>query len=358
MAEQKYEKYWELTVEYTDINEDNFIGTLKIIVDFIDSNDMSEYKKSLYKELQKTVYKKYPKSDMGSVRKSINQFIKLGFINNQLKSYHKLTKEFLDAKTNKKRKNLFSNIFYSNSKLSSATTKPSELKQINFLIRTLEEVGKLTKKNIEGLMTVDIARIEKGYLTAEEVQEATNYASKIGFILRKYNQVGYLFNFLGKLNDVIFVSDELYFEDDAKQIFGDELTINEAQKRDPYLHRLYKNEIKEESDAILGQTKCMVEKLSYPSLVASHIKPFIQSDNNEAYDSNNGLLLSRNMDILFDQGYISFNDDGSLIFSSKLSEDVKDYLSSYTLDNNFINIKRLEYLEYHRKNIFEKRTLI
>jgi len=354
MAEQKYEKYWELTVEYTDINENNFIGTLKIIVDFIDSNDMSEYKKELYKKLQKKVYDKYPKSDMGSIRKSINQFIKLGFVNNQLKSYHKLTKEFLEAKTNKKRRNLFSNIFYSNSKLSSATTKPSELKQINFLIRTLEEVGKLTKKNIEGLMTVDIAKIDKGYLTLEEVEKATKYACKIGFILRKYNQVGYLFNFLGKLNDVIFINDELYFKDDAKQIFGDELTFKEAQKRDPYLHRLYKNQLKEEADEKLGQTKCMIEKLSYPSLVASHIKPFVQSDENEAYDSNNGLLLSRNIDILFDQGYISFNDNGTIIYSSELNEDVREHLEKYTLGSEFLNENRLKYFSYHRSNVLRK----
>jgi hypothetical protein len=31
----------------------------------------------------------------------------------------------------------------------------------------------------------------------------------------------------------------------------------------------------------------MVEELSYPSLVASHIKPFIDSDKNEAYDPDN-----------------------------------------------------------------------
>lgn len=354
MTKQKYEKYWELTVEYTDINEDNFIGTLSIIVDFIDTNDLSEYKKALYKQLQEKVYAKYPKSDMGSVRKSINQFIKLGFINNQLKSYHRLTKYFLDAKTNKKRQNIFSNIFYSNSKLSSATTKPSEVKQINFLIKTLEEVGKLTKKNIEGLMTVDIARVTKGYLTTKEVEEATNYANKIGFILRKYNQVGYLFNFLGKLNDVVFVNDELYFEDDAKQIFGDNLTVQDSSKRDPYMHRLYKHELKEESNDKLGSTKCMLENLSYPSLVASHIKPFIKSNENEAYDSNNGLLLSRNMDILFDQGYISFNDDGTIIYSPKLTQDVIKYLDNYKLDEIFINENRIQYFEYHRNNVFRQ----
>lgn len=100
----------------------------------------------------------------------------------------------------------------------------------------------------------------------------------------------------------------------------------------------------------------MVEKLLYPSLVASHIKPFIQcSNDNEAYDPNNGLLLSRNMDILFDQGYISFNDDGTIIYSSQLSQDVTKHLNNYKLDSIFINENRTQYFDYHRNNVFRRK---
>jgi hypothetical protein len=358
MDNQIYEKYWKLTVEYTDINEDNFKGTLQLIVDFIDNNDTSIYSKKFYKELQIIIYNKYPKVDGASIRKSINQFIKLGFINNGLKSYHYLTKYFLEAKSNNKRKNLFSNIFYTNSKLSSSVTKPSEVHQINFLIKTLEEVGTLTKNDIEGLMTIDISTIEKGYFTKKEVEKAKKYANSICFSLRKYNQVGYLFNFLNKLNDVIFVKNKktkeakLYFTDDAKRIFGND--YSKTKQRDPYLHRLYKNQLKEETDNKLKQTQCMLEKLSYPSLVASHIKPFIMSDDNEAYDPNNGLLLSRNMDILFDQGYISFENNGNIICSPRLNQDVKNHLKNCKLDNIFINEKRIQYLDYHRNNILKR----
>jgi len=359
MANQKYEKYWKLTVEYTDIHEENFIGTLQLIVEFIDNNDTSKYTKEFYTELQRIVYNKYPKANCASIRKSINQFIKLGFVNNELKSYHHLTKDFLEAKSDNKRTNLFSNIFYTNSKLSSSVTKPSKVHQINFLIKTLEEVGVLTKDDIEGLMTVDIRRVKKGYFNKEEVQKAKKYAKSIGFSLRKYNQVGYLFNFLNKLNDVTFVKNKktkeakLYFIDDAKKILaGNSL---KRKKRDAYLHRIYKSQLKEESQEQFNQvTKCMLEKLSYPSLVASHIKPFIESDKNEAYDPNNGLLLSRNMDILFDQGYISFEDNGKIICSNELNDDVLKHLDKYTLDSIFVNESRLEYLDFHRKHIFKK----
>lgn len=354
MSEQNYEEYWKLTVEYTDINEANFIGTLQIIVDFVDANSGVDYSPKLYRELQLEVYNKYPKADYGSIRKSINQFVKLGFIDFQLKSYHVNTKEFLEAKTDRKRKAIFSKIFYTNSSFNKSVTNDSNKKEINFLIKTLENIGKLHKSDIEAMMLVDIENVNKGYLTYDELIPFKAEAEKIDFKIRKYNQVGYLFNFLNKLDDVVFVKNELYFEEDARRIFGDELK-EERKLRDPYLHRLYKIQLQEESILNLDDTKCMVEKLAYPILIASHIKPFIKCDENEAYDVNNGILLSRNIDTLFDLGYITFNDNGEIIFATHLKKDVKDFISNYSLDNRFINAKRLEYLEYHRNEVFEKR---
>ena len=351
MTRQNYEEYWKLTVEYTNINGGKFLGTLKIIVDFINSNDLSIYTPEKFYELQQKVSNFYPKADMGSVRKSINQFVKLGFINYHLRSYHEATKDFLEARTNRKRKSIFSKIVYSSSSFNSSVTKPSEQKEINFLLKTLEETGKLHKKDIIGLMTVDIPSVPGGFLKKEEVERARNEAEKNRFINRKYNQVGYLWNFLKKLDDLVIIDDVLYFEEDAQVIFGEELR-DRTKIRDGYLHRIYKNQLKNETDEKLGDIKCMLEKLPYPSLVASHIKPFIYSEENEAYDPNNGLLLSRNMDILFDRGYISFEDNGNVILSEKLKDDVVTYLKDFKLDHIFINDERLRYLAYHRNEVF------
>lgn len=60
----------------------------------------------------------------------------------------------------------------------------------------------------------------------------------------------------------------------------------------------------------------MVEKQAYLILIAIHIKPFIKCNENEAYDVNNGILLSRNIDTLFDLGYITFNNSGEIIFAT------------------------------------------
>ncbi|WP_375558724.1 HNH endonuclease [Bernardetia sp. OM2101] len=106
--------------------------------------------------------------------------------------------------------------------------------------------------------------------------------------------------------------------------------------------------MQEESEELYGSTQCMLEKLTYPVLIASHIKPFIDSDENEAYDANNGLLLSRTIDSLFDLKYISFTDEGKMIFSKRIAADVKAFWRNYVLEKSILNDDRKKYLAYHR----------
>src|SRR3989344_4451346 len=355
MAQSKkqiYEKYWSITLAYTDVNSKKFIDTLKAIVNFINSNNTSNFNPKMYQRLQEEVSKVNGLTGT-SLRKSINQFVKLGFINYKLSSYHKDCTSFLEARTTRKRRTLFSKIVYENSSLNRDITKDSQEREINFLLKTLEEVGKLTKEDIVALMTQKIIDYPRGYLTEEELDNAKQNADEIKFYERKYNQVSHFRTVLGKLDDLVFVSGELYFEEDAKVIFGEDLKA-EIRVRDNYLHRLYKNQLKEESEEKEGEIMCMVELLDYPSLVASHIKPFIKSSDEEAYDPENGLLLSRNMDALFDQGYISFSDDGKIMLSKELSNDLKTFLNDYRLKKIYITEKRLKYLKYHRQKVFKK----
>ena len=219
--------------------------------------------------------------------------------------------------------------------------------QINFLIQTLIEKGKLSKEEIIALMLVDIESHRKPFISELELQDYVIEAQKIGFIERKYNQIGYLYNLLGKIDDLVFVRDELYFKVDAKQIFWEDLLAT-SNIRDQYLHRLYKNQLQEECEEIYGNPMCVVEQLSYPVLIASHIKPFIESNEIEAYDPNNGLLLSKTIDSLFDLKYISFTDDGTMLFSKRVSNDVKEFWKDYKLEKTILNEKRKEYLAYHR----------
>ncbi len=54
-------------------------------------------------------------------------------------------------------------------------------------------------------------------------------------------------------------------------------------------------------------------------LRASHVKPWVNSTARERLDSNNGLLLSANLDALFDKGLITFVNNGQMQISSRLS---------------------------------------
>ena len=98
--EQQYDSYWKLTVEYSDIHGTLFNNVLDLIVKFIDNHRLAsiDCTPELNKKLQGIVNEINPKEDMGSVRKSINQFIKLGFVNPGYKGYHPLTKKFLTCK--------------------------------------------------------------------------------------------------------------------------------------------------------------------------------------------------------------------------------------------------------------------
>jgi len=87
-------------------------------------------------------------------------------------------------------------------------------------------------------------------------------------------------------------------------------------------------------------------------LRASHIKPWRASTNAERLDLFNGLLLSPNMDALFDKGLISFQDTGEIIVSSQLSDSSLKSLGFTTKMRVALKPEHAKYLAYHRANQF------
>ena len=69
---------------------------------------------------------------------------------------------------------------------------------------------------------------------------------------------------------------------------------------------------------------CLITEIEEPALlVASHIKPLrdCRKDPRECLDPENALLLSPTWDRLFDQGFISFTDDGEMMISDDLTRE-------------------------------------
>ena len=88
-------------------------------------------------------------------------------------------------------------------------------------------------------------------------------------------------------------------------------------------------------------------------LVASHIKPWREADNQERLDNYNGLLLLPNYDKLFDLGYISFNQTGKIMCSRLLDKFHRDTIG-LTNDLHLVKFEEqhLKYLKYHNENCF------
>ncbi|MFC2057608.1 HNH endonuclease [Campylobacterota bacterium] len=99
--------------------------------------------------------------------------------------------------------------------------------------------------------------------------------------------------------------------------------------------------------------KCSVTGIDLVDiLIASHIKPWASSNNQERLDVHNGLLLSPLYDKLFDAGYISFNNDGKIIISSVLSNKQIDILNISKEDTltQELSEQSKKFLFYHRNS--------
>ena len=89
-------------------------------------------------------------------------------------------------------------------------------------------------------------------------------------------------------------------------------------------------------------------------LIASHIKPWVESEPKEKLDVNNGFLMCPNHDKLFDKGYITFDDDGKIIISDRLTENDR---VSFNIDSSMyieLTERNKKYLKFHRENVFNR----
>ena len=105
--------------------------------------------------------------------------------------------------------------------------------------------------------------------------------------------------------------------------------------------------------------QCIITKVTEDRILeACHIKPHSVSiregRNEELTDVNNGLIMTPTYHKLFDMGFISFNDNGTILISPFLSNMNKQRLN--LVDNRQYRIPRecSEYLAYHRANVYNQ----
>ena len=102
------------------------------------------------------------------------------------------------------------------------------------------------------------------------------------------------------------------------------------------------------------ERSCRITGVDKPELlIASHIKPWKASNNEERINGHNGLFLSPHVDRLFDSGFISFEDTGEILVSPLLDAAV---LGKWSIDptskvKSFAG-EQAYFLGTHRETVF------
>lgn len=95
-----------------------------------------------------------------------------------------------------------------------------------------------------------------------------------------------------------------------------------------------------------------VERMEH--LIASHIRPWRDSSNEQRFDGENGFLLTPTVDHPFDKGFISFEDTGQLIVSP-VADPVSMRCMGIDRDQRIsvgtFSHGQKSYLDYHRENV-------
>lgn len=90
-------------------------------------------------------------------------------------------------------------------------------------------------------------------------------------------------------------------------------------------------------------------------LIASHIKPWVASTEDEKLDAKNGFMFTPTYDFLFDRGFITFTNEKKIQISPWLSKVTCSKLN-ISQDKKYPMLPvegRENYLDYHRANIFK-----
>lgn len=154
--------------------------------------------------------------------------------------------------------------------------------------------------------------------------------------------------------DSLGVSDSA--EDEIEKAIAKDPVVAETEKKALIAARKGQGLFRQRVAVI--EAKCRVTGVTNPLYrIASHIKPWRKSNNQERLDGENGLLLAPHIDHLFDKGFISFAADGTMLVSPAADRDALEKLGiplDTVLNVGAFTPGQKAYLEFHRTEIFRK----
>lgn len=155
---------------------------------------------------------------------------------------------------------------------------------------------------------------------------------------------------LSSYQDFLSVACQAQVTEDIQQIIND-VTIDNTEKATLVNTRVGQGRFREE--LIKYWKGCALTRYKTTEfLVASHIKPWRESNNEERLDRYNGLLLLPNLDKAFDLGYMSFSENGKI----KISEFIEATDVLGIQNSMMINLAKQhqDYMAYHREVVFKE----
>lgn len=155
-------------------------------------------------------------------------------------------------------------------------------------------------------------------------------------------------------------------DDAVEHRVSQDMRLDETVRRSVILAR--RGQGKFRSNVEVLERACRLTGITNPSLlIASHIKPWRScASAEERLDGMNGLLLTPDADLLFDRGFISFEDDGRVLVSPRVDSDDLRRLGFEQLTMQRFGIAEAPaiwqtgefarsqkgYLSYHRSDVF------
>ena len=191
------------------------------------------------------------------------------------------------------------------------------------------------------------------YLTAVPMPMAQVLAGLIGHEAQHAIELGNTFASDSGLSDRPAQS-IAEWEEHLRSTIEKNTSILETTREQLVLARRGQGRFRQEVSRI--ETHCRVTGVNRPEhLIASHCKPWRDSDNAERLDGENGLLLTPSIDHLFDRGFISFENNGELLVSRVAHEHSLKKMGvpvGTVFKVGAFSEGQRRYLEFHRESVF------
>ena len=144
-------------------------------------------------------------------------------------------------------------------------------------------------------------------------------------------------------------------DDAISQTIQDDVALSQTERQAQVQARRGQGKFRTNVEAI--ETGCRISGITDPRhLTASHIKPWrVCETGTERIDGHNGFLLCPNIDHLFDRGYISFSDEGTVLVAAKVDRTQLALLGcqeGQQVNGRPFTEQQKAYLAYHRANVF------